>query len=500
MAKPMSIQRILGALLACSSALLGNTAFAQRSVDVSTAEELTAAFADALPGDVIELAPGEYNLRHRLNTSVDGEADSPITVRGRSGAVVHFTDATGIVEGFVVAHPYWTFEGLEVVGDCDNHSRCEHAWHIVGAADFTIVRNNVARNFNAQIKGNGTTAPGRPYPDDVLVEGNEFYNDTPRMTSNPVTPIDVVGGRRWILRANYIHDFAKGAGNNISYAAFLKGNSRDGIIECNIVECENLHRGQIRLGLSFGGGGTGMAFCEDEDCSSEHRNGIMRNNVISHCPTDVGIYINRCSGCALLHNTVYDSTGIDVRFDTTENIRIEGNLLGGRIRDRNGASSVRMNNLENVSPAMFQSIYADPDALDFGAGDASAIIDQASTSDVTSDLCGNSRDDGSPDLGAIELDGDGRCQGDRRHRSTSDAGTMPNDAGTTPADAGTVEADAATPSADAGSQDTDAGRPPGADAGAGTEDRGGCDCRTTGNGTAGWLLFATLALLHRRRR
>lgn len=278
--------RCFGALFVASMILFGDTASAQRSVEVTTAEALTAAVADARPGDLIELAPGDYNLRHRLNTSVAGEAGSPITIRGESGAVVHFSDATGIVEGFVVAHPHWTFEGLEIVGDCDDHARCEHAWHIVGAGDFTVVRNNIARNFNAQIKGNGTLSPERAYPDDVLVEGNEFFNDSPRMTRNPVTPIDVVGGRRWILRANYIHDFAKGGGNNISYAAFLKGNSRDGIIECNIVECERLHTGQIRLGLSFGGGGTGTSFCEDEDCTSEHRNGIMRNNVIAHCPTD----------------------------------------------------------------------------------------------------------------------------------------------------------------------------------------------------------------------
>src|SRR5690606_22946082 len=131
------------------------------------------------------------------------------------------------VEGFKVSGANWVFENLTLRGVCADDSSCEHAWHIVGGADNTIIRNNVAVNFNAQIKANGEGDP-RVWPDDVLVEYNEFYDEAPRNTSNPVTKIDVVGGRRWIIRGNYIHDFAKGGGNNLSYAAFLKGNSRDG--------------------------------------------------------------------------------------------------------------------------------------------------------------------------------------------------------------------------------------------------------------------------------
>ena len=52
--------------------------------------------------------------------------------------------------------------------------------------------------------------------------GNEFYNTTVRETNHSVTPVDVVGGRRWVVRDNFIHDHAKNGGNGISYQPFLK--------------------------------------------------------------------------------------------------------------------------------------------------------------------------------------------------------------------------------------------------------------------------------------
>src|SRR5262249_23359599 len=156
---------------------------------------------------------------------------------------------------------------------------------------------------------------------------------------NPVTPIDVVGGYRWVIRANYIHDHAKAQDNTISYAAFLKGNSRDGVFERNLVVCEMLHSGQIRLGLSFGGGGSSPDnICEDGTCNPEHQNGIMRNNIIAHCPADVGIYVNEGQNTLIYNNTLYDTAGIDMRFATTTG-EVRNNLLGGDIQNRDGATA-----------------------------------------------------------------------------------------------------------------------------------------------------------------
>lgn len=381
-----------------------------RVLPVADAAALTAAVAAAQPGDTILLAPGDYPMRHKLNLVQAGLPEAPITLRAAAlgQARLVFSDATGVVEGLHVQAPDWVVENLDIEGRCGRDDNCEHALHIVGQADRTVVRGSRLHGFNAQIKGNGLDlggAAGWVWPDDVRIERTEFFNPAPRDTGNPVTPIDVVGGRRWIVRGNFIHDHAKGGGDGISYAAFLKGNSRDGLFERNLVVCELLHKGRTRLGLSFGGGGSGPdRICEEGTCTPEHQGGVMRNNLILHCPTDVGIYLNEAADSQVLHNTLYDTGGIDVRF-AASSVTLIGNLLPGRIRDRDGGRSVRDLNRENVTAAQWAAWFADAGGLDFRLKAGAEIADGGrALPALPDDYCGMARADGRPDLGALELD------------------------------------------------------------------------------------------------
>lgn len=376
-------------------------------VPVSTPAQLTAAIDGAAPGAVITLAPGVYTVNQNLQCDNAGTAAQPITVRGAAPGQVFIR--FNAVEGFRVSAPHWVFEDLDIQGICPAHSSCEHAFHVVGAADFTRIRNCRMRDFNAQIKGNGEGEP-RVFPDDVVIESNELFNSTSRATSNPVTPIDIVGGRRWVIRGNFIHDFAKGQGDQISYAAFLKGNSRDGLFERNLVVCERDHTGGIRLGLSFGGGGSGPpSICEDGTCTPEHQGGVMRNNVIANCPQDVGIYLNKAQDTGIYHNTLYNTTGIDVRFTATS-ADLRNNLLAGQIRNRDGGFSTEGSNRESVTPLEWVSWFLNPAGLDFALLLGTHLVDLGThVPEVPDDYCGNLRDDGAPDLGAVEYDGDGSC-------------------------------------------------------------------------------------------
>ena len=380
-----------------------------RVVPVADTAALTAAIAAAQPGDTILLAPGDYLLRHKLNLVAAGLPAAPITLRAAAlgQARLVFSDATGVVEGLHVQAPDWVVENLDIEGRCGADDNCEHALHIVGQADRMVVRGSRLHGFNAQIKGNGMDlggAAGWVWPDDVLIERTEFFNPAPRDTGNPVTPIDVVGGRRWIVRGNFIHDHAKGGGDGISYAAFLKGNSRDGLFERNLVVCELLHKGRTRLGLSFGGGGSGPdRICEDGTCTPEHQGGVMRNNLILHCPADVGIYLNEAADSQVLHNTLYDTGGIDVRF-AASSVTLIGNLLPGRIRDRDGGKSTRDLNRENVTAAQWTAWFADTGNLDFRLKAGAEIADGGrALPALPDDYCGTARADGRPDLGALEL-------------------------------------------------------------------------------------------------
>lgn len=380
-----------------------------RLVNVGDAAALSAAVAQALPGDQILLAPGDYALGAKLNLNRAGSPEAPIILRAEQlgQARLSFSDAAGVVEGLHVQAADWVIENLDIEGRCGDDSRCEHALHIVGLADRTVVRHCRLHGFNAQIKGNGLDqggGKGWTWPDDVVIAYSEFFNKAPRQTGNPVTPVDVVGGRRWVLRGNYIHDHAKGGGDGISYAAFFKGNSRDGLMEQNLVVCEQLHRGRTRLGLSLGGGGSGPdRICEDGICSPEHQGGILRNNLILNCPADVGIYLNEAADSQVLHNTLYGTGGIDVRF-AASSVTLVGNVMAGRIRDRDGGRSSRDRNRENVGAAQWAAWFQDPAGLDLRPRAGAEIVDAgAALTALPDDYCGAARADGKSDLGALEL-------------------------------------------------------------------------------------------------
>ncbi len=379
--------------------------------EVSTAAQLVAAIDSALPGDVITLVPGNYDISAtRIRVNRAGTDSQPITVRAPvlGDSLIRWNSAGSFVEGFLVTAPWWRFENLDIEGVCDDDNDCEHAFHLVGAAEFTILRGNRLHGFNAMLKANGSNGE---FPDDVLVERNVLFNPAPRNTARPVTPIDVVGGRRWVVRANTIYDFAKAGGNQISYAAFLKGHSKNGIIERNLVICERFHSGQTRLGLSLGGGGTSPdSVCEDGSCSPEHEGGILRNNLIVNCPADVGIFLNEAASSQVHHNTLYNTTGIDVRF-AASSVDLRNNLLGGEIRNRDGGTSTEADNLENLSNALMESWFSDPANADFSLLDGSALVDQGvALTTVSRDYCDAPRGALVVDLGALEYSRSSQCE------------------------------------------------------------------------------------------
>lgn len=461
---------------------------------VSDVTGLISAINGANPGDVIEVAAGTYRVEQNISVNRPG----PVTVVGVEGTTIEF-DA---LEGFKVNAPDWTFEGLTVRGVCGNDSDCEHAFHIVGDADRTVLRRNRLVNFNAQIKANGNGDSPRKFPDDVLIEFNEFFDEAPRQTSNPVTKIDVVGGRRWVVRRNYIHDFAKAEGNGVSYGAFLKGNSRDGLFDANLVVCAQLHSGQTRLGLSFGGGGTGPdSICEDGACTPEHQNGLMRNNVVVGC-SDVGIYLNAAAGTRLINNTLVGTSGVDVRFAASTAV-IANNFVDGRIRERDGGVIQDLaNNVQQVDASVY---FLDPTVLNFGARDVSGLVDGGRQEAVEFDYCGVRRD-AVLDIGAIEYSV-GECDAALPYFAEGvevgeDAG-MPDSGGN---GGGDVGMDAGADGGSAGGGDVDVAQDGGANnavsAGDGTstpatEDEG---CATGGSGVWAWWVFGLVGLARRRRQ
>lgn len=371
---------------------------ALRVVMVANEGELRAAMASARPGDAITLLPGRYRISAPLDARVPGSAVAPITVRAsRPGSVTLEQES---IEGFRVTAPYWRFENLAIRGMCDNDTYCEHAFHIVGDAHHVAVVNNMVVDFNAHLKINGQN--GR-HPDHGLVKANTLTNTRTRVTMNPVTPIDMVTASDWTIRGNLISDFIKEGGNGISYGAFAKGGGERNLFEQNLVWCERRLTGRPgqRIGLSLGGGGTDKQYCRVPGCVVEQQGSTLRNNLVLAC-SDVGIYLNSAAQSTVQHNSLVDTAGIDVRFPASS-ATLEGNLVDGAIRSRNGGIVRDGDNLSAAQSYAYigyhpvRALYAFP-GFDWRAAPARR---EAGAAGLPPDLCGQARG-ARPAYGAFE--------------------------------------------------------------------------------------------------
>lgn len=352
---------------------------------------LRAAMAAATPGATITLAPGSYRIEHRaLEASRPGGAGAPVVVRAAQPGTV--TLRSNVPVAIRVNAPHWRFENLTIDGACAAHDDCEHAFQVTGAASHFAAVNNTLQGFNAHFKING--AGGR-FPDHGLIEANTLSNPAPRATRNPVTPIDLVAASDWTVRGNIIRDFIKAGGDRISYGAFAKGGGSGNLFERNLVWCEAALAGQPgqRVGLSLGGGGTGKRYCRDGRCISEQERGVLRANLVVGC-SDVGIYLNSAADTRLEDNTLVDTAGIDVRF-TTSSARIDGNLVDGPIRSRDGGllhlgdnrDAALWRSYAGLHPV--RSLFAAPAGADFLWRDAAP--ERAEPRQDGVDLCGAAR-------------------------------------------------------------------------------------------------------------
>ena len=368
---------------------------------VSTSDEVRKAIGEAAPGDVITLLPGRYLFaRAPLDVTRAGTAQANIVLRAEQpGSVDIHLD---LVEGFHVSAPYWRFENLSIRGVCGQHTYCEHAFHVTGAASHFAALGNTIIDFNAHFKINGDQAG---FPDHGRIIGNTLRNDSVRATSNPVTPIDLVAASGWTIRRNLIADFIKGEGDRISYGAFAKGGGSGNVFEQNAVLCESRLQGLggQRVGLSLGGGATGKAYCRDAKCITEQDQGVLRANLIAACSDD-GIYLNNAAGSKIVHNTLIDTGGVQVRF-AGSSADIEGNIVDGDIRSRDGAL-VRLNdNLSTPIALLYagyhpqRSLFTDAAQFDFSwKGQAPR---REAVEGSLPDLCGSARP-AAPAYGAFE--------------------------------------------------------------------------------------------------
>lgn len=324
-------------------------------VRVNTAEGIAGALLEARPGTHIVIEPGQYAFAKTLRLGFDGQALSPIVLSAiRPGSVrLEFSQVSGIQ----VDRPYWVFENLRIQGVCKSDQACEHAFHVVGRGANATLRNNHLQDFNAHIKVNGLDGN---WPDRGLVAFNTLTNTRTRQTDRPVVMLDIVGAHHWKVQDNLVTNFAKGLGNRVSYGLFMKGASEGGRIERNLVICSptDISRPGVRVGISFGGGGTDPGVCRRNGCREhEHRQGLGANNIVAHC-NDAGMDVNRAQDIILTHNTLINTSGFSMRH-TPARARLIGNLYEGNTLARDGAIFEAEMNLRSD----MADVFWNPDAL-----------------------------------------------------------------------------------------------------------------------------------------
>ncbi len=333
------------------------TGEAGATIRVDTEADILNALVKATPGTRIVIAPGRYRFEKTIRLGQGGSAREPISVTAIvPGSVrLDFTHTQGIL----VDKPYWTFENLNIYGACAPQEDCEHAFHVVGGAAFTTLRNNYLQDFNAHIKINGWNGE---WPDHGLVTFNTMTNATGRQTLGSVVAFDLVGASHWKVQDNLVTNFAKLYGNRVAYGLFMKGAGEGGRFERNLVICSptGISEPGERVGISFGGGGTDPGVCRIDGCHAfEHRHGLAANNIVAHC-NDAGIDINGSNDVVAAHNTLINTADFSVR-NGSARVRLLSNLFEGHVSTRN----VDDPQMEwNVS-ARPSTLFVDPDGLLF---------------------------------------------------------------------------------------------------------------------------------------
>jgi hypothetical protein len=333
---------------------------------VGSIATLREAIADARPGDVIELLPGVYQLTGTIKITQAGSSEFPVVMRAATlgSAVIEATT----VEAFKLSAAYWVFENLVMRGTCTDDSKCDHAFHVVDRAVGSEFHNLRLEDFNAHFKINGE---GGGFPDGGRIDHVTLIDTNPRRTSAPVTPIDLDAASDWIITDNFLADFAKAGGDQVSYGGYAKAAGSGNVFERNVVVCEWHLRAQPgqRIGLSFGGGGSDPGIRRDLGGSGyEQSDSVMWDNLIVACSDD-GIYINRSPGSLVLHNTLIDTAGIDARYPESI-VTTRTNIVDGPIRARDGGLIWQDDNVSTGFWDLFRGIhpvraaFADPARFD----------------------------------------------------------------------------------------------------------------------------------------
>lgn len=291
---------------------------------VSSINELTAALTAARAGDIILLEDGTYRLRKGWALQIGAAG---LTLRGKSG-----NREKVVIEGRGMHadghHGFFVRAGGVAIADLTIRNVRNHCVQSAPGIDRLHIKNCVFRDAGEQML-KVPTGPEKNPSEYGVVEGCLFEYAAGIGPRAYIGGIDVHNGKNWVVRDN-VFKFIRSPGGTIAeHAIHFWADSTDTLVERNlIVNCDR--------GIGFGMGNKG------------HKGGIIRNNKISHDGSagfnDVGISLESSPGTQVLKNIIVLShdypNAIEVRFPSSIDVLIAGNLTNKTIALRDGATAV----------------------------------------------------------------------------------------------------------------------------------------------------------------
>ncbi len=373
-------------------------------------DDLQGALDAAVPGDVIALEAGLYELDiDPLVIATDGITligatgqASDVTVDGTYGpsdllwiqasdvTVAHITFRRSFFRGVRITPPAGGLSGVELYG--------------------IVVEDTGAEAVLVEPDGAGSS----------FVDGGVVSCSTLRLTDEgrdrlrvacDAGGVAVRGGRDWSVRDNTIEGFWCPE-LQARPAVFAGDGARGTVVERNRLN-------DVAVGVQLGeGSGGGRRGWDDSPCpegAAQHYEGLVRNNMVAIVEGGLlesssgflsGVRLQSACESTVLHNTVYSDiapagAAIEFSHPTTTGV-VANNLTTHGLARRDDALIVSDTNYENAEAILF--LYPRDRDVHLNPGAADAVDDG---SDAYLDLCpedvDGQRRDARPDMGADEL-------------------------------------------------------------------------------------------------
>jgi hypothetical protein len=296
-------------------------------------------------------------------------------------------------------------------GTCpeDSDGSNEHAFHISGKADDTILRGNNVINFKTHVKLNGArdvdTVPYQ-FPNRSMYINNTFRYTKRLGGAVPHNALNIDGGNGHVARGNAFVDMAHSDPDSRSASSiYFKMSIRDLTVEQNLVVCQkHITEPGDRRGIYSGDAKPPSPFCPTADCTSEK--GIYRNNIVMACQgvgNSNGILIMNERDTVYEHNTV-DNVKNNFSNDLAgANVLVRNNVLYKKFFFASPSPIVLSGNVTQDEVGSL-ALWVAPKQADFALKDGSVLGAKVPRSDKTLyDFCGNQRG-AMTHVGAIDYD------------------------------------------------------------------------------------------------